>query len=99
MASMRVSPTTVSRSSSIMALPFFDLAQCVGFATIDAVTWGAEQALKAMIEYQVESLRFLARRTYCNLEFLRHLRHCAGWQDTAPGARRQGPGNGALQQL
>jgi hypothetical protein len=49
----------------------------------DAMTWGAEQALKAMIEYQVESLRFLARRTYCNLEFLRHLRHCAGWQDLA----------------
>ena len=56
----------------------------------DAMTWGAEQALKAMIEYQVESLRFLARRTYCNLEFLRHLRHCAGWQDMAqvqPGSR------------
>jgi len=50
---------------------------------LDAMTWGAEQALKAMIEYQVESLRFLARRTYCNLEFLRHLRHCAGWQDMA----------------
>ena len=49
----------------------------------DAMTWGAEQALKAMIEYQVESLRFLARRTYCNLEFLRHLRHCAGWQEMA----------------
>ena len=49
----------------------------------DAMTWGSEQALKAMFEYQVESLRFLARRTYCNLEFLRHLRHCAGWQDMA----------------
>ena len=49
----------------------------------DAMTWGAEQALKSMMEYQVESLRFLARRTYCNLEFLRHLRHCAGWQDMA----------------
>jgi hypothetical protein len=49
----------------------------------DAMTWGAEQALKAMIEYQVESLRFLARRTYCNLELMRHLRHCAGWQDMA----------------
>ena len=122
---MRVSPTTVSRSPLIMALPFLDLAQCEGSATIlfelveslgrqaqaeeismnqhlsgaerrsepspgetqapefDAMTWGAEQALKAMIEYQVESLRFLARRTYCNLEFLRHLRHCAGWQDMA----------------
>ena len=45
----------------------------------DAMTWGAEQALKAVIEYQVESLRFLARRTYCNLELMRHLRHCAGW--------------------
>jgi hypothetical protein len=49
----------------------------------DAMTWGAEQALKAVIEYQVESLRFLARRTYCNLELIRHLRHCAGWQDLA----------------
>ena len=47
------------------------------------MTWGAEQALKAMIKYQVESLRFLARRTYCNLEFLRHLRHCADWQNMA----------------
>jgi hypothetical protein len=109
-----------------MGLPFLDLAQCEGSATIlfelvgslsvarpkaeeismnqhlsgaerrsepstgetqapefDAMTWGAEQALKAMIEYQVESLRFLARRTYCNLEFLRHMRHCAGWHDMA----------------
>jgi hypothetical protein len=49
----------------------------------DAMTWGASRALNAMIEYQVESLRFLARRTYCNLEFLRHLRHCAGWLDMA----------------
>jgi hypothetical protein len=31
---MRVSPTTVSRSSSIVALLFLDLAQRVGFATI-----------------------------------------------------------------
>jgi hypothetical protein len=49
----------------------------------DALTWGAEEALKAMVEYQVESLRFIARRTYCNLEFMRHLRRCAGWQDIA----------------
>ena len=49
----------------------------------DAMTWGAEEALKAMVEYQVESLRFIARRTYCNLEFLRHLRHCAGWAEMA----------------
>ncbi len=50
---------------------------------LDAMTWGAERALKAMVEYQVESLRFLARRTHCNLEFMRHLRHCAGLQDIA----------------
>ena len=50
---------------------------------LDAMTWGAERALKAMVEYQVESLRFLARRTHCNLEFMRHLRHCAGPQDIA----------------
>ena len=49
----------------------------------DALTWGAEEGLKALVEYQVESLRFIARRTYCNLEFMRHLRHCAGWQDIA----------------
>ena len=49
----------------------------------DALTWSAEHALKAMVEYQVESLRFIARRTYCNLEFMRHLRHCAGWQEIA----------------
>jgi hypothetical protein len=47
------------------------------------LTWSAEYALKAMVEYQVESLRFIARRTYCNLEFMRHLRHCAGWQEIA----------------
>lgn len=47
------------------------------------MTWGAEEALKAMVEGQVESLRFIARRTYSNLEFLRHLRHCAGWPEVA----------------
>lgn len=49
----------------------------------DAFTWSAEHALKAMVEYQVESLRFFARRTYCNLEFMRHLRHCAEGQEIA----------------
>lgn len=49
----------------------------------DAMTWGAERALKAIVEYQVESLRFIARRTYSNLEFMRHLRHCAGWEEVA----------------
>ena len=49
----------------------------------DALTWGAAEGLKAIVEYQVESLRFIARRTYCNLEFMRHLRHCAGWQEIA----------------
>jgi hypothetical protein len=50
----------------------------------DAMTWGAEQTLKAMIEYQVESLRFLARRIYCSLEFLRHLRHCYATRTRKP---------------
>ena len=50
---------------------------------LDAVTFGAEHALKALVAYQVESLRFLARRTYANLEFMRHLPHCKGWQDFA----------------
>jgi hypothetical protein len=50
---------------------------------LDAMTWGAERALKAMVEYQVETLRFLARRAHCNLEFMRHLRHCAGPQDVS----------------
>lgn len=36
-----------------------------------------------MIEHQVELLRFIARRTCSNLEFMRHLRHCAGWQEIA----------------
>lgn len=49
----------------------------------DAMTWGAEAALKAMVAYQAELLRFIARRTYCNLEFMRHLRHCGNWQDIA----------------
>ncbi len=48
---------------------------------LDAMTWGAERALKAMVEYQVEALRFVARRTCCDLEFIRHLRHCGGMQD------------------
>ena len=47
----------------------------------DAITWGAEEALRALVEYQIESLRFMARRTYGNLELLRHLRHCAGWAE------------------
>jgi hypothetical protein len=55
-------------------------AEAHGF---DAMTWGAEEALKAMVAYQVESLRFIARRTYCNLEFMRHLRHCSTWQEIA----------------
>jgi hypothetical protein len=49
----------------------------------DALTWGAEEAVKAIAAYQVESLRFIARRTYCNLELMRHLRHCANWQEIA----------------
>ena len=49
----------------------------------DAMTWGAEEALKAMVAYQVESLRFIARRTCCNLEFMRHLRRCRDWQEIA----------------
>jgi len=48
---------------------------------LDAMTWGAERALKAMTEYQIETLRFVARRTCCDLEFIRHLRHCTGMQD------------------
>jgi hypothetical protein len=49
----------------------------------DAVTWGAEKGLKALIEYQIESLRFIARRAYCNLEFMRHVRQCRDWQEVA----------------
>ena len=49
----------------------------------DAATWGAEEAVKAMVAHQVEWLRFLARRTYCNLEFMRHLRRCSDWQEIA----------------
>lgn len=47
----------------------------------DAMTWGAERALKAIVEYQVESLRFIARRTYSNLD-------SCGICATAPGGRR-----------
>jgi hypothetical protein len=49
----------------------------------DAVTFGAEEVLKAMVEYQVESLRFVARRTDCKLEYLRNLCHYIEWQDMA----------------
>jgi hypothetical protein len=40
----------------------------------DALTWGAEHALKAVV---------LARRAHSNLEFFRHLRHCKEWHDVA----------------
>jgi hypothetical protein len=50
---------------------------------LDAVAWSAEHALKAVVEYQIESLRFLARRAHANLEFFRHLRHCQQWQDVS----------------
>ena len=46
----------------------------------DAMTWGAERALKAIVEYQVESLRFIARR-HSNLD-------SCGICATAPGGRR-----------
>ena len=49
----------------------------------DALTWDAEETLKAMVAYQVESLRFIARRTYCNLKFMQHLRHCSNWEEIA----------------
>ena len=49
----------------------------------DAGTFGAEEALKAMVEYQVESLRFVGRRTDCKLEYLRSLCHYIEWQDMA----------------
>ena len=49
----------------------------------DAMTWGAKEVLKAMVAYQVESRRFIARRTFCNLAFMRHLRHCRDWQEIA----------------
>ena len=49
----------------------------------DAVTFGAEEALKAMVEYQVESLRFVGRRTDGKLEYLRSLCHYIEWQDLA----------------
>lgn len=58
-------------------------AQETAAPAFDAMTWGAEEAVKAMVAYQVESLRFIARRTYCNLEFMRHLRHCGNWQEIA----------------
>ncbi|MGB6969447.1 MAG: hypothetical protein WBD76_09310 [Methyloceanibacter sp.] len=48
---------------------------------LGAMTWGAERALQVMVEYQVEALRFATRRTCCDLEFIRHLRHCTGMQD------------------
>lgn len=50
---------------------------------LDALTWGAEHALKSIVEFQVENMRFLARRAYANLEFMRHLRQCKRWQDVA----------------
>lgn len=50
-------------------------------AELDAATFGAEHAVKALVEYQVEGLRFLARRTHANLEFMRHLPRCQGWQE------------------
>jgi hypothetical protein len=48
-----------------------------------ASTWGAEHALKALIECQAESLYFIARRLYCDLDVMRRLQDCAGWQEIA----------------
>ncbi len=50
---------------------------------LDAAAFGAEHALKALVEYQMEGLRFVARRTQANLEFMRHLPHCKGWEEVA----------------
>jgi hypothetical protein len=49
----------------------------------DAAAFGAEHAVKALVEYQVEAMRFLARRTHANLEFMRRLPHCKGWEEVA----------------
>jgi hypothetical protein len=52
-------------------------------AEFRAPTWGVEHVLKALIECQAESLYFIARRTYCNLDFMRRVWDCAGWQEIA----------------
>jgi hypothetical protein len=48
---------------------------------LGAATWNTERGLKAALEYQLEGMRFAAKRAYCNLEFMRRLRHCQGWQE------------------
>ena len=48
---------------------------------LDAAAFGAEHAMKALVEYQAEAMRFLARRAHANLEFMRRLPHCKGWQE------------------
>jgi len=49
--------------------------------SLGAATWNTERGLKAALEYQLEGMRFAAKRAYCNLEFMRRLRHCQGWQE------------------
>ena len=47
---------------------------------LDASTWGMEHVLKTLLTYQIEGMRFAAKRTLQNLEFMRRLRHCADAQ-------------------
>ncbi len=48
---------------------------------LDALTFGAERALKAMVECQVEGLRFAAKRTHAYLEFMHDLCQCRGFDE------------------
>jgi hypothetical protein len=50
---------------------------------LDAAAFGAEHAVTALVEYQIEAMRFWARRAHANLEFMRRLPHCKGWQELA----------------
>src|SRR5262245_4236638 len=61
-----------------VARPF---PQATKASEFGAATFGAEHVMEALVEYQVEGLRFMARRTHANLEFIRHLPQCEGWQD------------------
>jgi hypothetical protein len=48
---------------------------------LDAAMWSTERAVKAALEFQLESLRFAAKRAHCNLEFMRQLCHCQEGQE------------------
>lgn len=61
--------------------PTTEKSAAASFLQFDASAWSAEHMLKAWLAYQLEAMRFAGLRGHKTLEFLRHLSHCANWQE------------------